>query len=687
MKYTTNTGTAHPLGATVKSQGVNFSIFSQDGNDVELLLFDHPEDATPSQVIYLDPIDNHTFHFWHVFVEGVKPGMGYGYRIGGEYNPANGFRFNRNKVIVDPYTKGLNTTYWNRADACGTEDNLHTSMRSIVVDYSNYDWEGDKAPETPIEKTVVYEMHVGGFTLDKSSGVKAPGTFAGLIEKIPYLVKLGITAVELLPVFQFDPEEVSGVSPDGQKLSNYWGYSTLGFFTPHSDYCTNPSIGKHIEEFRDLVKALHHAGLEVILDVVFNHSGEGNHEGPAIHFRNLDNRIYYFLSYGNEEYYENYSGCGNTINCNEPVVKKFIIDCLEFWVKEMHVDGFRFDEGSIMSRGEDGAPMEHPPVIWELELSDTFANTKLFTEAWDAAGLYQVGRFPGYRWSEWNGKFRDDIRNFVKGTPGFHGAAATRIAGSGDLYFHDRHSPMNGVNFISCHDGFTAMDTVSYNEKHNWANGEGNQDGMNENFSWNCGVEGDTDNEEVLALRNKQIKNLFTLLLISKGIPMILMGDEVGRTQHGNNNAYCHNNELSWFNWNDVTANKDLLDFVSKLIKFRLKHGSLSSKQFFTGEVNSRGLRDIEWHGCALNGPGWDNMDSKLLAFTIGGMEEKDSDLHVMMNFDSTALGFEIPQINDGQWTLTMDTSLAKPFVSGKVKISQDHYIVNPYSIVILTLK
>jgi len=687
MKYTTNTGTAHPLGATVKPKGVNFSIFSQDGNDVELLLFDHPEDETPSQVIHLDPIDNRTFHFWHVFVDGAKPGMGYGYRIGGEYNPAQGYRYNRNKIIVDPYTKGLNMTHWNRADACGIVDNLQTSMRSIVVDYSNYDWEGDKAPETPIEKTVVYEMHVGGFTLDKSSGVKSPGTFAGLIEKITYLVKLGVTAVELLPVFQFDPEEVSGVSPDGQKLSNYWGYSTLGFFTPHSDYCTNPRIGKHIDEFRDLVKALHKAGLEVILDVVFNHSGEGNHEGPAIHFRNLDNHIYYFLAYGNKEYYENYSGCGNTINCNEPVVKKFIIDCLEFWVKEMHVDGFRFDEGSIMTRGEDGAPMEHPPVIWELELSDTFANTKLFTEAWDAAGLYQVGRFPGYRWAEWNGKFRDDIRNFVKGTPGFHGAAATRLSGSGDLYFHDRHSPMNGVNFIACHDGFTAMDTVSYNEKHNWANGEGNQDGMNENFSWNCGVEGDTDNEDVLALRSRQIKNLFTMLLISKGIPMILMGDEVGRTQHGNNNAYCHNNELSWFNWNDVTSNKDLLDFVSKLIKFRLKHSALSSKQFFKGEVNSRGFKDIEWHGCTLNGPGWDNTNSKLLACTIGGAEDKDADLHVMMNFDSSALGFEIPVIEDGKWTLVLDTSLAKPFVSSKVRYEDDHYIVNPYSIVILSHK
>jgi len=560
-------------------------------------------------------------------------------------------------------------------------------MRSVVVDYSNFDWEDVVAPEVPLEETVIYETHVGGFTLDKSSEVKHPGTFNGIIEKIPYLKELGITSVELLPVFEFDETEVSGIDKEGNKLSNYWGYSTIGFFTPHSKFCVNPDEGKHLDEFREMVKALHKAGIEVILDVVFNHSGEGNHEGPYVNFRGIDNKIYYFLSPEDPEYYQNFSGCGNTINCNHPVIEKFIIDCLKFWVEEMRVDGFRFDEGSILLRGEDGKPVMHPPVIWELELSDVFANTKLITEAWDADGLYQVGNFPGYRWGEWNGRYRDDVRRFVKGTAGFQSAIASRISGSNDIYYESRHTPLNSINFITCHDGFTMMDLVSYNSKHNENNGEWNNDGINENFSWNCGIEGSTDNEEIIEFRKKQMKNFFAILMLSHGIPMILMGDEVGRSQKGNNYAYCQNNPISWFNWNDMKANEDILLFVRKMIKFRSENRSLHVGEFYDGSVNPRGFKDIGWHGCKLFSPGWDDDSSKVLAFTIGGIDKNACDIHVMMNFNPFPLSFEIPSpVDNRKWTRFTDTSINDSKNTNKVIIDNSEYILNPYSIVILNL-
>jgi len=685
--YTTQPGRAHPPGATVKQTGVNFSIFSQDATEVQLVLFNKPYDPEPVQIINLDPVENRTFHFWHVFVENAKAGMGYVYRLNGLYEPGKGYRFCNNKALIDPYSKGLVNKHWNRVNACGTEDNLLTSIRSVVVDYSNFDWEGIAAPEVPLEKTIIYETHVGGFTLDKSSGVKHPSTFRGVIEKIPYLKELGITSLELLPVFEFDETEVSGVDNEGNKLSNYWGYSTIGFFTPHSKYCVNPDEGKHLDEFREMVKALHKAGIEVILDVVFNHSGEGNHEGPYVNFRGIDNKIYYFLSPEDPEYYQNFSGCGNTINCNHPVIEKFIIDCLEFWVEEMHVDGFRFDEGSILSRGEDGKPVMHPPVIWELELSDVFANTKLITEAWDADGLYQVGNFPGYRWGEWNGRYRDDVRRFVKGTAGFQSAVASRIAGSNDIYYETRHTPLNSINFITCHDGFTMMDLVSYNAKHNENNGEWNNDGINENYSWNCGIEGSTDNEEIIEFRKKQMKNFFTILMLSRGIPMILMGDEVGRTQKGNNNAYCQNNRISWFNWNDLNINNDILRFVEKMIKFRFENHSLHAGEFYDGSVNERGFKDIEWHGCQLFSPGWDDESSKVLAFTIGGMDKHAYDIHVMMNFNPFPLSFEIPApVDNRKWIRFTDTSIDETESTNDVIIENSEYILNPYSIVILKL-
>jgi len=687
MKFITKRGNAHHPGSTVTAAGVNFSIFSQDASEVQLLLFNKPNDLEPVQIINLDPVENRTFHFWHVFVENAKAGMGYAYRIGGPTETHEGFRFSKNKVLIDPYSKGLVNKLWNRANACGFEDNLQTSMRSIIVDQNDFDWEGDTSPNTPLEKTLIYEAHVGGFTRDISSGVTNPGSFSGLIEKIPYLKELGITAIELLPVFEFDETEVSGIDQNGNRLSNYWGYSTVGFFTPHSLFCTNPEEGRHLNEFREMIKALHKSGIEVILDVVFNHSGEGNHEGPYFNFRGIDNKVFYFLSPESQEYYQNYSGCGNTINCNHPIVEKFIIDCLEFWVKEMHVDGFRFDEGSILSRGEDGNPMQHPPVIWELELSEIFANTKLIAEAWDADGLYQIGNFPGYRWSEWNGRFRDDARRFIKGTAGFQSAMASRIAGSYDIYSNTRHTPLNSINFITCHDGFTMMDLVSYNTKHNENNGESNRDGIEENHSWNCGVEGGTDNPEIIAFRKKQLKNFFAVLMLSRGIPMILMGDEVGRSQLGNNNAYCQNNKVSWFNWNDLETNNEVFQFVKKMIKFRSENHSLYFKEFYNGSVNARGFKDIEWHGSKLNSPDWNDDTSKVLAITIGGIEAKSCEIHVMMNFNYFPLTFEVPvPVKNRKWYRFTDTSIDETLSSEKVLIDKNEYYVNPYSIVILIL-
>lgn len=685
QKKNVKRGSPHPPGATVTETGVNFSIFSQDATEVQLLLFEKPNDLEPFQVIDLDPVNHCTFFFWHVFVENAKAGMGYAYRMGGTLDPSKGLQFCKNKVLIDPYSKGLANKLWNRDNASNYEDNLHTSMRSIIIDFDDFNWEEDQSPNIPLEESIVYELHVGGFTNDSSSNVKNPGTFLGLIEKIPYLKELGINTVELLPVFEFDETEVSGFDSKGNKLSNYWGYSTIGFFTPHSLFCVNPDDGEHLNEFREMVKAFHKAGIEIILDVVFNHSGEGNHEGPHVHFRGIDNKIYYFLSDESPELYKNFSGCGNTINCNHPIVEKFITDCLEFWVKEMHVDGFRFDEGSILSRGEDGNPMRHPPVIWEIELSETFANIKLIAEAWDAAGLYQIGNFPGYRWSEWNGMFRDDVRRFVKGIAGFQSAVATRITGSFDLYNHDRHSPSNSINFITCHDGFTMMDLVSYNTKHNEDNGESNRDGLDENFSWNCGIEGKIDNPEIIAFRKKQVKNFFAILLLSRGVPMISMGDEAGRTQNGNNNAYCQNNSISWFNWNDLKVNNEIFQFVKKMIKFRTENRCLYHNEFYKGVADHSGFKDIEWHGCKLFSPGWDDINSKILAFTIGGIGGYSYNIHVMMNFDCIPLSFEIPApVKDKKWVLFEDTSIDDSMTSKELVFDKNEYLVNPYSIAIL---
>jgi glycogen operon protein len=645
----TAAGSPHPLGATLLPEGVNFSLFSGNATGVELLLFAGHDAPQPFETIRLDPFVNKTFHFWHVFVKGLLPGAHYAFRVYGPFDPGAGQRFNPRKVLLDPYARGNSNTLWKRADACSDVDNVATSMRSVVIGTQDYDWEGDRPLGRPMEDTIIYEMHVRGFTRSPSSGVRQPGTFAGIAEKIPYLQDLGITAVELMPVFDFDETDTRVF--DGRTLTDYWGYSTMGFFAPQSFFCVSPESGSHLREFRDMVKALHQAGIEVILDVVFNHTGEGDERGPTISFRGIDNRTYYFLAPGDPQHYLDFSGCGNTFNCNHPIAEKLILDCLRYWVREAHVDGFRFDEGSILSRDENGALSVHPPVVWQIELEDDLADTKVIAEAWDAAGLYQVGGFPGDRWSEWNGKYRDDIRRFVRGDPGLAGVVATRMAGSSDLYEASGRLPTCSINFVCCHDGFTLNDLVSYNQKHNEGNGEGDRDGSDYNLSWNCGVEGPTDDPAIEALRNRQIRNFAAILMLSRGVPMFLAGDEARRTQLGNNNAYCQDNEISWFDWSLVERHADLHRFWRLMIAFRKAHAAVRRGQFFTPE-------EVAWHGTKLNEPGWSDPEARALALTLQG-SDGDADIHIMLNMYWDRLDFELPP--DRRWSKAVDTAAAPP--------------------------
>lgn len=694
-EYQIEPGRAHPLGAIPDENGVNFAVFSERATSVELLLFDKHDDPKPIHTIQLDPYKHKTFYFWHVYVRGLKPGTNYAYRVDGPQDlHGRGDRFNRNKVLLDPFASGNTETLWNRANACGPEDNLATSMRSVVIDLARYDWEGDRPLNRPLQETIIYEMHVRGFTRSPSSGCQNPGLFAGIIEKIPYLKELGITAVELLPVFDFDENEVKHVSPvDSAPLTNYWGYDPFSFFAPQSWYCKSPDAGNHYTEFRDMVKALHKAGIEVILDVVFNHTGEGDHRGPTISFRGFANSTYYLLSQQDRQYYVDYSGCGNTINGNHPITENLIVDSLNFWVTEMHVDGFRFDEAAILCRDQNGLPMLYPPVTWHIELEDSLADTKVIAEAWDAAGLYQVGYFPGYRWAEWNGRYRDTIRRFVRGDRGYIdgktmvGRVADVIAGSASIFESGGELPINSVNFITAHDGFTLNDLVSYNDKHNEANGEGNRDGTDNNLSWNCGVEGETDDPGIEALRKRQIKNFAAILLLSQGVPMFVAGDEIRRTQTGNNNAYCQDNEICWFDWNLTKKNQEMLRFFKQMIALRKSHPLLQRSRFFTGQLNQRGLADISWHGCRLNCPGWYDPNSSVLGFTMGGFNG-DSDLHVMLNMDWQNLDFDIPSIEGRKWFRAVDTALPSPEdiaeAGQEVEIRGNTYHVNGRSAVVL---
>jgi isoamylase len=686
LTFPSEPGFAHPFGITTYPDGVNFTLFSQDATEVLLLLFDEATSIEPSQIVRLDPFQNKTFHFWHVFVRGCRPGIYYAFRVDGPADPAAGHRFNPNKVLISPYARGICRHLWKRSDAVGSRDNLATSMRCAIVDPAAYDWEGDRPLKRPIRESIIYEVHVGGFTRSPSAGVQHPGTFAGMIEKIPYLLALGITAVELLPVCEFD-DSAASLNPAGEALRNYWGYSTVGFFSPHSGYCVEPNGVSHMNQFRDLVKALHKAGIEVILDMVFNHTDEGNELGPMQSFRGIDNRTFYLLDPNNAAVYANYSGAGNTFNANHPVPQKLIVDCLRYWVEEMHVDGFRFDEGSVLARGEDGTPLVHPPVIWQIELDDAFADTKLIAEAWDAAGLYQVGHFPGDRWAEWNGRYRDDVRRFVKGDPGLTGTIASRLGGSADIYQARGQTPENSINFITVHDGFTLNDLVSYHEKHNDANGEGNRDGIKENLSWNGGIEGPTTDPAIASLRTRQVKNFVTILMLSRGVPMLLGGDEIRRTQGGNNNAYNQDNATSWFDWTMADSNREMLRYVQRMIAFRKAHPALWQPLFYTGKVNERGLPDITWHGTRLGDPRFGDPQGRALACTIAGFGG-DPDVHIMMNMFWEPLDFDVPTHPQRVWHVAIDTFASSPHdivdQAQAVSLPRRLYTVQGRSIVVL---
>lgn len=648
-------GASHPLGAAVTRGGVNFSLFARSATGVELLLFDREDDAKAARAIPLDPAANRTYHYWHVFVPGIAAGQLYAYRVHGPAAPDRGMRYDPTKVLLDPYGRGVSVPKgYDREAAKGKGDTTATAMKSVVIDPSVYDWEGDVPLCQPAARTIIYEMHVRGFTRHPNSGVsgKTRGTYAGLIEKIPYLQQLGITAIELLPVFQFDPFD----APPGK--INYWGYAPISFFAPHQAYSSRQDPLGPVNEFRDMVKALHRAGIEVILDVVFNHTAEGDHTGPTLSFRGIDNRSYYILEDGGGRY-ANYTGCGNTLNANHPVVRRMIVDSLRYWVEEMHVDGFRFDLASILSRDASGHPLPNPPVLWDIESEPALAGTKLLAEAWDAAGLYQVGSFVGDAWREWNGRFRDDVRNFFRGEPGSLRRVADRIIGSPEIYGHKEREAEQSVNFVTCHDGFTLNDLVSYNQKHNDANGEDNRDGANDNGSWNCGVEGPTDDPAVETLRNRQVKNFLTTTLMSIGVPMILMGDEVRHTQGGNNNAYCQDNEISWFDWSRLDKHPDVLRFVKLLIERRLLR-SVEPEQQRISLTTMIQQANKAWHGVKLHQPDWGDR-SHALALEAE-VKKEGPRFFLILNAFWEPLTFDLPTLPEGQsWRRWIDTGLDTP--------------------------
>jgi isoamylase len=676
-------GESSPLGATLCDGGCNFSVYSKRATLVELLLFDGPAAPQPSRTLRLEAPTHRTYHYWHAFVPGVEAGQVYAYRAHGPYEPERGSRFDPDKVLLDPYGRAMVIPEdYQRAAASRPGDNAPHAMKSVVADLRGYDWEGDTPLRRPFIKTVTYELHVDAFTRHPSSGISADlrGTYTGLVEKIPYLKDLGITAVELLPVMQFDRHD----APAGRV--NYWGYQPVSFFVPHHGYGARRDPLGVLDEFRDMVKALHRAGIEVILDVVFNHTTEGGAGGPTLCYRGFANEAYYMLGDGGATYLD-FSGCGNTLNANHSIVRRLIQDSLRYWVTEMHVDGFRFDLASILSRDESGSPLTSPPILWDIESDPALAGTKLIAEAWDAAGLYQVGHFIGDTWQEWNGRFRDDVRRFVKGDNDTVRALATRLVGSPDLYGHEQREAEQSVNFVTCHDGFTLNDLVSYNSKHNDANGEDNRDGSNDNHSWNCGVEGPTTDAGIEGLRNRQVKNCIALTLLAAGTPLLLMGDEVRRTQRGNNNAYCQDGDLSWFDWRLLERHADVHRFTQQMIAFRQRRDVVGLTGLTLNELLARAR--ISWHGVALGAPDWSS-HSHAIALGLETLRGRFQ-LHLMLNAYWEPLAFAVPPSPDGragQWRRCIDTALVSPddidVGPDAPVVTASRYDVQPRSLVLL---
>ena len=705
-------GKALPLGASLVNNGVNFAVFSRNATLVTLIIFESAEQNSPWIEIPLDKKGNKTGDIWHCFIPGIKAGASYLYRADGPYFPEKGQRFNRHKTLLDPYAKALtDISNWDYSRCAGYDlakpgrdltysydDDINNQPRCVVVDDS-FDWQGDMPLNYPLRFSVIYETHIKGLTAHPNSGVKNPGTYKGVIEKIPFFKDLGVTSLEFLPVQEFNENEIIRNHPrTGMKLTNYWGYSTVAFFAPKGSYAADKTPGAQVNEFKEMVRELHKAGIEVILDIVFNHTAEGNEQGPTFSFRGLDNSIYYILN-ENKRYYQNYSGCGNTVNCNHPVVRTFIMDCLRYWVTEMHIDGFRFDLGSILGRDQNGHIMENPPTLEQIAEDPVLNSTKIIAEAWDAGGAYQVGWFPGGRWAEWNDKYRDNVRKYWRGDHRETRYLATRIAGSSDLYLRDGRKPFHSINFITSHDGFTMKDIVSYNGKHNEDNGESNGDGSDNNSSFNYGVEGETSDPVINALRERQIKNFFATLMVSLGTPMILGGDEIGRTQNGNNNAYCQDNEISWYDWSLLEKNKDLYRFVKGMISFRLSHPGFMRPEFFTGRGGAyKAIPDISWYNERGKSPDWNNIGRYLALRLLGTKadtmaDRDDCDFYIMFNSDMEVKSFNVADPPPKkEWYRVVDTGLSAPsdiFPPGSEKKlqSQKVYSVKARSTVILISK
>jgi isoamylase/glycogen operon protein len=663
LPFKITSGHPQPYGSSPLEDGTNFSIVSKHAKSMTLCFFSSPESLQPIYEVNLSPKCNKTGDVWHVFIHQLPTNLLYAYRID-----------TSEKFLLDPYAKEvLTTNQWGKAG----ELNRYFPLAAINQN-SVFDWESDRPPLIPLEKLIVYEMHTRGFTRDPNSKTAHPGTFLGIIEKIPHLLDLGINAIELLPVFEFNESEYNLVSTiTKQQLYNYWGYSTVNFFAPMQRYAFSETPGAVIQEFKMMVRALHRHGIEVILDVVYNHTAEGNRVGPTLSFRGFDEKTYYMMdSKGN---YLDYSGCGNTFNCNQTVTRELILDSLRYWVTEMHVDGFRFDLAPILGRGTTGSPLQNPPLLEAISNDPILAKVKLIAEPWDAVGLYEVGSFypQGKQWSEWNGRYRDIVRRFIKGTEK-KGAFVTNICGSQDLYY--QHSPCRSVNFVTAHDGFSLADLTSYNYKHNLPNGENNRDGMNNNDSWNCGIEGATTNVNILNLRLRQMRNFHLALMTSRGIPMILMGDEYGHTREGNNNTWCQDNELNWFLWDELEKQADFYRFYQKLIQFRKQHPLLQQNKFFTD-------KEVDWHGAVPFQPNW-GKDNHFIAFTLKDLIT-GRDLYIAFNADQNSTIIQFPKSRNGnQWHWVVNTANPSPLdfqenvtTSGVLTSS---YVMVPYSSIML---
>jgi len=706
---TISQGSPLPLGATIRNDGIRFSIVSRNAKRVWLLLFEKSQDAKPYMEIEFDKEYFKTGDIWHIFIKGLKAGQLYLYRIDGPFELENGHRFNPNIYLLDPYAKAITGDFkWDfrKAGAYNSHNDTlkpaNTMPKCVVID-DYFDWEDDRPLKIPLKDSIIYETHIRGFTVHHSSGVNNPGTYKGIIEKIPYLKKLGITAIELLPVNEFDSIENYRTHPQtGKLLKNYWGYSTILFFAPKGLYSyslTNVSdsddisLGHQVNDFKRMVKELHKNGIEVILDVVFNHTSEGQDTGPTLSFKGIDNSIYYILDQDKSKY-KNYSGCGNTLNCNHPIVRNLIMDALHYWVNEMHIDGFRFDLASILGRNQKGELMENPPLIEAIAEDPLLRDIKIIAEAWDAGGAYQVGGFQN-RWAEWNGKYRDDVRRFWNSNDdGMISLLATRFSGSSDLYCIGR-TPSHSINFITAHDGFTLNDLVSYNRKHNEDNGENNRDGSDYDFSFNFGIEGETTDKNIEFKRRKQIKNFITTLLLSQGVPMILGGDEFRRTQKGNNNAYCQDNEISWYDWSLLDKNNEIFLFMKSLIHIRKQHNIFRRDNFFTGKVaESDVIPDISWYKETGEKQDWKKENKTLGVFISGnkqsiGSNENENDAFIIFNTGNEKTSFILPVLPyQKKWYLFIDTSLPMgEDVCLNVrsdKVIQHSYIVKEKSVVVL---